>query len=78
LLEEKLNQLENKVNGLKEEKIRTEEKLKNLRKQKEAIISELAEFGVSSTDLETKINELKTQISTTLQDIKQQIPEDIE
>ena len=38
--EEKLKTLEDRVNSLKEEKIRTEEKLKNLREQKDKIIAD--------------------------------------
>lgn len=75
--EEKLNQLEKKVNGLKEEKIRTEEKLKNLREQKDKIIAELATLGVAPKDLDKVISELETKIYTELTDIDKQIPENI-
>lgn len=76
--EEKLNQLESKINSLKEEKIRTEERLKNLREQKNEVIKELAVFGVTPKNLSKVIDELETEISTELADIDSQIPENIE
>jgi len=73
----KLKQLEDKVNSLKEKKIRAEEQLKNLRKQKDEITAELAAFGVVPKDLGEEINRLTEQIRTKLTDIDTQIPEDI-
>ena len=75
-LEEKLTELEKNVTKLKEEKIRTEEKLKNLRKQKDEIIAELNILGVAPKDLSSEINKLDTEINTKLTDINLQIPED--
>lgn len=75
--EAKLKQLEDKVNSLKEKKIRAEEQLKNLRKQKDEITAELVTFGVIPKDLSEEINKLTEQISTKLADIDAQIPEDI-
>lgn len=75
--EEKLKQLEAKVNGLKEEKIRTEEKLKNLRHQKDEIAAELATLGVTPKDLGKVISELEAEIRTKLADIDAQLPENI-
>ena len=75
--EEKLNELEEDVTKLKEEKIRTEEKLKNLRKQKDEIIAELTILGVAPKDLSSEINKLDTEINTKLADINSQIPEDV-
>ena len=72
--EKKLKQLEAKVNGLKEEKIRTEEKLKNLRHQKDEIAAELAALGVTPKDLGKVINELEVEIRTKLADIDAQLP----
>ena len=71
--EEKLNQLEDKVNRLKEEKIRTEEQLKNLRNKKDEITVELATFGVTPKDLGDVINALGTKIHTELTKINAQI-----
>ena len=73
----KLSQLEDRVNNLKEKKIRAEEQLKNLRKQKDEITTELATFGVSPKDLGNVISELDTKIRTKLTDIDAQIPKDI-
>ena len=73
----KLDQLEDKVNSLKEKKIRTEEQLKNLRKQKDEITIELGTFGVSPKDLSKVINELDVKIRAKLTDIDAQIPKDI-
>ncbi len=75
--EEKLTELEEKVTKLKEEKIRTEEKLKNLRKQKDEIIAELNILGVAPKDLSSEIDKLDTEINTKLANINSQIPEDI-
>ena len=75
--EEKLNQLESKVNSLKEQKIRTEEQLKSLREQKDKIIAELTVLGVTPKDLNTVISELDTKIHTQLADISAQIPKDV-
>lgn len=75
--EAKLNQLEDKVNSLKEKKIRAEEQLKNLRKQKDEITAELATFGVSPKDLSKVINELDAKIRAKLTDIDAQIPKDM-
>ena len=72
-----LNQLEDRVNSLKEEKIRTEEQLKNLRAQKDKIISELATFKVVPDNLDNVIQELEIKINTELVDIDTQIPKDI-
>ena len=77
LSEAKLNELENKVNSLKEKKIRSEEQLKSLRKQKDEVITELAEFGVAPKDLDAAINTLTEQIQTKLSNIDAQIPEDV-
>ena len=76
-VEEKLNALEENVNKLKEEKIRTEEKLKNLRKQKDEIIAELNIRGVAPKDLSNEINKLDVEINTKLVDIDSQIPKDV-
>ena len=75
--EEKLNELEKKVTKLKEQKIRSEENLKNLRNQKDSIIAELAILGVTPKELSNEINELRAQINTQLTNIDSQIPEDI-
>ena len=75
--EEKLNELEENVNKLKEEKIRTEEKLNNLRRQKDEIIAELTILGVAPKDLSSEINKLDTEINAKLADINSQIPEDM-
>lgn len=77
LSEEQLNQLEDKVNSLKEEKIRAEEKLKNFRKQKDEIIAELATFGIVPKDLNNKISELEEKIRAKLAEIAAQIPEKV-
>jgi len=71
--EERLNQLEDKVNNLKSEKIRTEERLKILRKQKEDVTAELASLGVAPKDLDGVISELSEQIRTSLTEIDAQI-----
>lgn len=75
--EEKLNKLEERVNSLKEKKIRAEEQLKSLRKQKDKITAELVTLGVVPKDLGVVISELEKKISTGLVDIDAQIPEDI-
>lgn len=75
--EAKLNQLEDKVNSLKEKKIRAEEQLKSLRKQKDEITAELATFDVSPKDLGKVIDELDVKIRAKLTDIDAQIPKDI-
>lgn len=72
-----LNQLEARVNSLKEKKIRSEEQLKNLRRQKDEITAELATFGVNPEDLGNVISKLNTEINTKLADINAQIPKDI-
>lgn len=77
MFEAKLNQLEDKVNTLKEKKIRAEEQLKNLRAQKDEITAELATFGVSPKDLSKVIGELDVKIRAKLADIDAQIPKDI-
>ena len=75
--EKKLNELEEKVNKLKEDRIVAETKLKSLREQKDKTIAELAILGVAPKDLSNTISELETKISTQLADIDEQIPEDI-
>ncbi len=75
--EEKLNQLEGKVNSLKEQKIRTEEQLKSLREQKDKIIAELTVLGVAPKALSMVISELETKIHAQLADISAQIPKDV-
>jgi len=77
LSEAKLNQLEDKVNSLKEEKIRTEEQLKNLRNQKDEIIAELATLGVTPKTLDNVIHTLETEIRTKLTEVGEQIPKDM-
>ena len=74
----KLNQLEDKVNSLKEEKIRIEEQLKNLRNQKNDIIAELATFGVTPKTLDNTIQGLEAEIRAKLTAIEAQIPENLE
>ena len=75
--EAKLNQLEKRVNNLKEEKIRSEEKLKNLREQRDKIVSELTALGVSQESLGSTIGELTAKIEKELAAIDTQIPENI-
>ncbi len=75
--EERLKGLESKVNVLKEKKIRTEEKLKNLRKQKDDVIADLTSLGVTPKDLSNVIEGLETKIGAQFAEIDAQIPKDI-
>jgi len=76
--EEKLRQLEQRVNNLKAEKIRAEEQLKHLRQKKDEILVELKELGVDPRNLPTAIRTLEAEIATELETIEKQIPDSIE
>jgi len=72
--EEKLQELEKKVNNLKAEKIRAEEQLKHLRQQKDEVIDKLKQMGVNPNDLANYISQLEREINTQITSIENQIP----
>jgi Holliday junction resolvasome RuvABC DNA-binding subunit len=74
-VEEKLNQLEKKVNQLKIDKARYDEKLNMCRQQRETIVSTLAELGIDPKNLQTHIKTLEDDIALNLSNIEKQLPE---
>lgn len=72
--EEKLQDLEKKVNDLKANKIRAEEQLKSLRQQKDEIITKLKQMGIDPNTLAVYITQLEKDINNQIMSIEQQIP----
>ena len=71
----RLKQLEDHVSSLKEEKVRTEERLRNLHQRKDEIFEELKKLGVDPKELKTKIGALEVEIEAKLVEIEAQIDE---
>jgi len=68
-----LKQLEDHVSSLKEEKVRTEERLRNLHQRKDEIFEELKKLGVDPKELKVKISALEVEIEAKLTEIGAQI-----
>ena len=73
-MENRLNELEKKVQDLKVTKARYEEKLNLLREQKSVILTSLATMNVDPKDLPAYISNLEAEISAQLDSIDKQIP----
>lgn len=66
-----LQAIKEKVEGLKEEKTRTEERLKSLNEKKEEILGELKEYGVENIkDIDGKVKGLKKELNNALKDFE--------
>jgi len=72
--EQKLQDLEKKVNDLKANKIRAEEQLNSLRQQKDEIIVKLKQMGIDPNNIATQIAQLEKDINTQIANIESQIP----
>ena len=72
--EKKLQELETRVKELNEKRIRTEEQLNLLRKQKDEIIAELTVLDIAPKDLDATITALDESIQKQLTEIRDQLP----
>jgi len=73
--ENKVKQLETRIKNVNDAKIRAETQLEELRRQRDAILTRLAEMQIDPNSLNEQIAQLKQQIETDLINIEAQIPE---
>lgn len=72
--EAKLNELKDRLELAKKKKIRAEARLEELNNQKNEIINQLKEMGVSPEELDSQINMLKQQIESQIENIEAMLP----
>lgn len=72
--EAKLNELKDRLELAKKKKIRAEARLEELNNQKNEIINQLKEMGVSPEELDSQINILKQQIESQIENIEAMLP----
>ncbi|OPZ86491.1 MAG: hypothetical protein BWY74_03630 [Firmicutes bacterium ADurb.Bin419] len=75
--EKKINQIKENLDKAKNMRIRAETRLEQLNKQKEEILGELNELGVSPEQLDSEINRLKNEIEDLLDRAQKLIPEEL-
>ncbi len=75
--EKKINQIKESLDKAKNMRIRAETRLEQLNKQKEEILGELNELGVSPEQLDSEINRLKNEIEDLLDRAQKLIPEEL-
>ncbi|MCX7885385.1 MAG: hypothetical protein N2448_10230 [Caloramator sp.] len=73
----KLNELKNKIEVYKNKKIKAETRLEQLQIQKDAIIKELDDLGVTPENLENEINKLDNEIKELIDKIESMLPSDV-
>ena len=71
--EEKLKSLKKDLERLKSDKIRKEEKLKNLRQKRDEVVSEITTLGYTPENLPSEAETLKKKIESELAEIEQKI-----
>lgn len=77
MMENKLAEIEKKVQDLKVTKARYEEKLNLLREQKSVILASLATMNIEPKELPAYINKLEEDINTQLAQLESQLPKSI-
>lgn len=73
---EQVKQLKQKVENLRTEKVRAEERLKTLREQRDGVIQALQVIGLTPEQLSGEIQKLQDLISQEISKIETQIPGD--
>ena len=76
-MENKLAELEKKVQALKITKARYEEKLGLLREQKNVILTSLATMNIDPKDLPAHISKLEEDINSQLAQLESQLPKNL-
>lgn len=77
-MENKLHELEKKVQEINNARIRAETRLEELRKQRDELIAQLKAQNIDPGTLADQIEKLRQQINEKLENIESQIPEDFE
>jgi len=72
---DKIKQLEIRIQTVNDSKIRAETQLEELRKQRDQILTRLQEMQVDPNSLGIQISQLKQQLEMDLTNIEAQIPE---
>jgi chromosome segregation ATPase len=72
---DKIKQLEIRIQTVNDSKIRAETQLEELRKQRDQILTRLQEMQVDPNSLGIRISQLKQQLEMDLTNIEAQIPE---
>lgn len=75
--ENKINQLKEDLDKAKSMRIRAEERLEGLNKQKTDILNELNELNVSPDELDNEIKRLKNEIEDLMKQAQELIPQDL-
>lgn len=75
--EKKINQIKENLDKAKNMRIRAEARLEQLNKQKEEILTELKELGVSPQELDNEISRLKSEIEDLIDRAEKIIPEEL-
>ena len=75
--EKKINQIKENLDKAKNMRIRAEARLEQLNKQKEEILTELKELGVSPQELDNEISRLKSEIEDLIDRAEKLIPEEL-
>jgi chromosome segregation ATPase len=75
--EKKINQIKESLDKAKNMRIRAEARLEELNKQKEEIMRELKDLGVSPESLDSEIGNLKSEIEDLLDKAQKIIPEEL-
>ena len=74
-IEEQVEQLRRKVEQLRTEKVRAEERLNALREQRDVLLQSLQALNLTPEQLPEEIQKLQTHIEQEVQKIEAQIPE---
>ncbi|QCX32299.1 hypothetical protein FDN13_00515 [Caloramator sp. E03] len=75
--ENKLNELKSKIEIYKNKKIKAETRLEQLLSQKDAIVKELENLGITPENLDNEIEKLDSEIKDLINKIESMLPSDI-
>ncbi|TDT61545.1 hypothetical protein [Fonticella tunisiensis] len=75
--EAKLSELKDRLETSKNKKIKAETKLEQLQNQKNDIIKELKNMGVSPENLDDEIKKLESEIEKLIMEVDNMVPKDI-
>jgi chromosome segregation ATPase len=73
----KINELKEKLETAKKKKIRAEARMEELQNQKNDIIKQLKEIGVSPEHLDEEIETLKNEMENLIKKVEAMLPADI-
>lgn len=74
----KLHELEEKIEKLKEFRVRASERLKLLKDQHNQCIEELNKYGIAPKDVQIQLSRMATALDNEIDEIEAQIPSNVE